>query len=82
MCIPAIIIIYIYKVLGQVDNKFIACLIKPQPTGDNRLLNYLLFIIIIIIGSHNLLVLFDQHAVHERIRLEILTQGMYISVFN
>ncbi|XP_059058584.1 DNA mismatch repair protein Mlh3-like isoform X4 [Achroia grisella] len=40
------------KVLGQVDNKFIAAIVKPKSELTNCL------------------VLFDQHAVHERIRLE------------
>ena len=26
-------------------------------------------------GDHNLLVLFDQHAAHERVRLELLLKG-------
>lgn len=34
---------------------------------------YILYTIIYIVGS--LLVFFDQHAVHERIRLEALTEG-------
>jgi DNA mismatch repair protein MLH3 len=48
------------KVLGQVDNKFIACKLQIDQNKD-------------------LLVLFDQHAVHERIRLESLIQDAYDS---
>lgn len=48
---------FCYQVLGQVDNKFIAALVKP--TGE----------------VNNFLVLFDQHAVDERIRLEALIAG-------
>ncbi|XP_059058582.1 putative uncharacterized protein DDB_G0282133 isoform X2 [Achroia grisella] len=43
---------YFENVLGQVDNKFIAAIVKPKSELTNCL------------------VLFDQHAVHERIRLE------------
>ncbi|XP_069680721.1 uncharacterized protein [Periplaneta americana] len=44
-----------FKVLGQLDNKFIVTLLGPW-SGKNM----------------NVIVLFDQHAVHERIRLESL----------
>ncbi|RUS83025.1 hypothetical protein EGW08_009213 [Elysia chlorotica] len=51
------------KVIGQVDNKFIACEIEQT---ENKMKGL----------SSRLLVLFDQHAVHERIRLEYYTQGL------
>jgi len=44
------------KVLGQVDQKFIACLLNTGQENDQ------------------ILVLIDQHAAHERIRLEKLLQ--------
>ena len=49
------------SVVGQVDKKFIAATM-PHEVGDRS-------------RSGNLLVLFDQHAVHERIRLETLIKG-------
>ena len=49
------------SVVGQVDKKFIAATM-PHEGGDRS-------------RSGNLLVLFDQHAVHERIRLETLIKG-------
>ncbi|XP_023242732.1 DNA mismatch repair protein Mlh3-like [Centruroides sculpturatus] len=49
------------KVIGQVDCKFIACLIPKIEKFQSR----------------NLIVLFDQHAVHERIRLEKLIKDSY-----
>ncbi|XP_005101880.1 uncharacterized protein LOC101854340 [Aplysia californica] len=54
-------------VIGQLDNKFIACLVeKPLAiTGTASTL------------KSSLLVLFDQHAVHERVRLEYLTADAY-----
>ncbi|XP_065910988.1 DNA mismatch repair protein Mlh3-like isoform X2 [Dysidea avara] len=48
------------KVINQVDNKFIACLMDTKSNG-----------------SYNLLVLVDQHAAHERIRLEKLIAELY-----
>ncbi|XP_046670027.1 DNA mismatch repair protein Mlh3-like isoform X3 [Homalodisca vitripennis] len=45
------------KVVGQIDNKFIAALLHPQ--GE----------------KNSFLVLFDQHAVDERIRVEMLITG-------
>ncbi|GIX85255.1 DNA mismatch repair protein Mlh3 [Caerostris extrusa] len=50
------------KVIGQVDCKFIACII--QDFCEN-------------FKDKNLLVLFDQHAVHERVRLEELIADLY-----
>ncbi|XP_076360566.1 uncharacterized protein LOC143252400 isoform X2 [Tachypleus tridentatus] len=50
-----------FEVVGQVDNKFIACLV---PSSEQSLVK-------------DLLVLFDQHAVHERIRLEQLMDELY-----
>ncbi|KAH9496180.1 hypothetical protein Btru_012215 [Bulinus truncatus] len=58
------------KVIGQVDKKFIACLIntKASLSKGSRATNS---------DDNTLLVLFDQHAVHERIRLEQFTQDNY-----
>ncbi|GFT15613.1 DNA mismatch repair protein Mlh3 [Nephila pilipes] len=50
------------KVIGQVDCKFIACII--QDFNNN-------------FQNKNLLVLFDQHAVHERVRLEELIEDLF-----
>ncbi|XP_077477620.1 DNA mismatch repair protein Mlh3 isoform X2 [Stigmatopora argus] len=49
--------IHSMKVINQVDNKFLACLINT--TNDTN-------------TEGNLLVLLDQHAAHERVRLENL----------
>lgn len=50
------------QVLGQLDQKFIVCSLKyssqEEPPGE----------------ASQLLVLFDQHAVHERVRLETIIQ--------
>ncbi|XP_060594266.1 uncharacterized protein LOC132748671 [Ruditapes philippinarum] len=51
------------KVLGQLDKKFIACLINTEQQGSNT--------------DMTMLVLIDQHAAHERIRLEILTEDAF-----
>ena len=53
----------IVQVLGQVDNKFIACLLTLPPGGDGV--------------PHKLLSVIDQHAAHERVRLEQLTAGKH-----
>ncbi|XP_068246029.1 uncharacterized protein [Palaemon carinicauda] len=55
------------KVLGQVDKKFIACNIKYTLHEEPN-------------SSHNLMVLFDQHAIHERVRLEsIIKENLEIA---
>ncbi|XP_061173083.1 DNA mismatch repair protein Mlh3-like [Saccostrea echinata] len=51
------------EVLGQMDNKFIICVLKTENQFK---------------GS-GLLVVFDQHAAHERVRLEQLTKDCYES---
>nr|XP_037274208.1 LOW QUALITY PROTEIN: DNA mismatch repair protein Mlh3-like [Rhipicephalus microplus] len=50
------------QVIGQVDAKFIACL---MPLSKNK------------IQEESLIVLFDQHAAHERVRLEWLLENQY-----
>ncbi|ESO82947.1 hypothetical protein LOTGIDRAFT_169769 [Lottia gigantea] len=46
------------QVLGQVDSKFIACLISSTTQSQNKVV------------VPDLLVMLDQHAAHERVRLE------------
>ena len=50
--------------IGQVDKKFIA--VSAEQHEDA-------------VSCRQLFILFDQHAVHERIRLEDLLKGEYIS---
>ncbi|KAL1426191.1 hypothetical protein MTO96_018449 [Rhipicephalus appendiculatus] len=50
------------QVIGQVDAKFIACL---MPLSQNK------------VQEESLIVLFDQHAAHERVRLEWILENQY-----
>ncbi|XP_029982800.1 DNA mismatch repair protein Mlh3 isoform X2 [Sphaeramia orbicularis] len=59
--------IHSMKVIDQVDKKFLACLIntrEEEPAGHSE-------------TEENLLVLVDQHAAHERVRLESLIADSY-----
>ncbi|XP_048217779.1 DNA mismatch repair protein Mlh3 isoform X2 [Perognathus longimembris pacificus] len=56
--------IHSMQVLQQVDNKFIACLMSTKTEENGR-------------EGGNLLILVDQHAAHERIRLEQLITDSY-----
>ncbi|XP_072555367.1 DNA mismatch repair protein Mlh3 isoform X4 [Paramormyrops kingsleyae] len=55
------------KVIHQVDKKFLACLINTRDQEDANCRD----------TEGNLLVLVDQHAAHERVRLESLTADSY-----
>ncbi|KAI1895512.1 hypothetical protein AGOR_G00107020 [Albula goreensis] len=57
--------IHSMKVVHQVDKKFLACLISTRDQVDTEK------------SDGNLLVLVDQHAAHERVRLESLVTESY-----
>ncbi|GBL96905.1 DNA mismatch repair protein Mlh3 [Araneus ventricosus] len=72
MCVPHMYFLNSYrftqncfnnlKVIGQVDCKFIACIMEDLSNNTK---------------NEKLLILFDQHAVHERVRLEELFEDLY-----
>ncbi|XP_027855937.1 DNA mismatch repair protein Mlh3 isoform X1 [Xiphophorus couchianus] len=59
--------IHSMKVVNQVDKKFLACLINAREGGSAEQTE----------NEGNLLVLMDQHAAHERVRLENLVADSY-----
>ncbi|XP_008398477.1 DNA mismatch repair protein Mlh3 isoform X2 [Poecilia reticulata] len=59
--------IHSMKVVNQVDKKFLACLINAREGGSATQTE----------NEGNLLVLVDQHAAHERVRLENLVADSY-----
>ncbi|XP_007549354.1 DNA mismatch repair protein Mlh3 isoform X1 [Poecilia formosa] len=59
--------IHSMKVVNQVDKKFLACLINAREGGSTAQTE----------SEGNLLVLVDQHAAHERVRLENLVADSY-----
>ncbi|XP_060919576.1 DNA mismatch repair protein Mlh3 isoform X2 [Labrus mixtus] len=59
------------KVIHQVDKKFLACLINTQETKSEE------EPLTLTETKGNLLVLVDQHAAHERVRLENLVADSY-----
>uniref|UniRef100_UPI0037E87E49 DNA mismatch repair protein Mlh3-like isoform X2 n=1 Tax=Semicossyphus pulcher TaxID=241346 RepID=UPI0037E87E49 len=59
--------IHSMKVIHQVDKKFLACLINTRENEPTTLAE----------TDGNLLVLVDQHAAHERVRLENLVADSY-----
>ncbi|XP_041668976.1 DNA mismatch repair protein Mlh3 isoform X2 [Cheilinus undulatus] len=59
--------IHSMKVIHQVDKKFLACLISTKEEEQSALAE----------TKGNLLVLVDQHAAHERVRLENLIADSY-----
>ncbi|XP_069049264.1 DNA mismatch repair protein Mlh3 isoform X2 [Lepisosteus oculatus] len=61
--------IHSMKIVQQVDKKFLACLINTKDKGDGGSTDSAV--------EGNLLVLVDQHAAHERIRLENLVTDSY-----
>ncbi|XP_076464022.1 uncharacterized protein LOC143296124 [Babylonia areolata] len=61
------------KVVGQLDNKFVACLIQE----DSALMHSTTSSDSQDSQGGGLVVLFDQHAAHERIRLEQLLADVY-----